>query len=57
MSQEFQVSQSQEVVEEFRHVLDTARDRGMLAITLRASRWILEELPGRPWSSANRAST
>jgi hypothetical protein len=48
MSDEFRVSQSQKVVEEFRHLLDTARDRGILAITLRASRWILEELARTP---------
>ena len=49
MSQpDFQVSHSQQVLEEFRLVLDQARDRGILPITLRASRWALEELARTP---------
>jgi hypothetical protein len=45
---DFQVSQSRQVIEEFRRVLDLARDRGILPVTLRASRWILEELARTP---------
>jgi hypothetical protein len=44
----FQVSHSQLVMEQFRRVLDLARDRGILPVTLRASRWILEELTRTP---------
>lgn len=48
MSPDFQVSHSQLVMEEFRRVLDIARERGILPLTLRASRWILEELARTP---------
>jgi len=49
MSQpDFQVSHSRAVVEEFRRILDLARAQGILPITLRASRWILEELTRTP---------
>jgi hypothetical protein len=44
----FQVSHSQQVMEDFRRILDLARDRGILRVTLRASRWILEELARTP---------
>jgi hypothetical protein len=44
----YQVSHSQRVLEEFRQLLDTARARGLLGLTLRASRWILEELARTP---------
>ena len=47
-SPDFRVSHSQLVMEEFRRVLDIARDRGILPVTLRASRWILEELARTP---------
>jgi hypothetical protein len=47
-SPDFQVSHSRRVMEEFRRVLDLARDRGILPVTLRASRWILEELARTP---------
>jgi hypothetical protein len=48
MSGEFQVFQSQKVVEEFRQLLDAARTAGVLPITVRAARWILEELARTP---------
>jgi hypothetical protein len=47
-SSEFQVAHSQRAVQEFRTLLDSARDRGILPLTLRASRWILEELARTP---------
>ena len=51
---EFTVSHSKLVMEQFRLALDLARDRGILPVTLRASRWILEELARTPmefWES------
>jgi hypothetical protein len=45
---DFQVSQSRNVIERFRHELDIARERGILAVTVRATRWILEELARTP---------
>jgi hypothetical protein len=48
VSEEFQIFQSQMAVEEFRRLLDRARERGILPITVRASRWILEELARTP---------
>lgn len=48
MSDEFRVSHSQKVLEDFRRLLDTARERDILALTTRATRWILEELTRTP---------
>ena len=49
MSQpDFQVSHPQAVLEEFRRMLDLAHARGILPVTIRASRWILEELARTP---------
>jgi hypothetical protein len=45
---DFQVSQSRRVLDEFRRVLDLARERGILPMTLRASRWVVEELTRTP---------
>jgi hypothetical protein len=45
---EYQISHSQLVAEQFRHLLDLAHNRGILPVTLRASRWILEELSRTP---------
>ena len=44
----FEVAHSQAVLEEFRRILDLARSQAILPITLRASRWILEELARTP---------
>ena len=44
----FQVTQSKLIMEQFRQVLDLARERGILPLTLRASRWISEELARTP---------
>ncbi|WP_439630255.1 hypothetical protein [Gemmata sp.] len=44
----FEVAHSRAVLEEFRQVLDHARDGGVLPIALRASRWIMEELALTP---------
>ena len=44
----YRVSQPGKVLEEFRELLDTARQRGILAETSRAGRWILEELARTP---------
>ncbi|MDB5311770.1 MAG: hypothetical protein JWO38_5972 [Gemmataceae bacterium] len=48
MSDRYQVSQSRKVLEDFRRLLDLARDRGILAQTARATRWIPEELTLTP---------
>ena len=44
----FEVSHSRLVTEQFKRILDLARSRGILPVTLRASRWILEELTRTP---------
>jgi len=45
---DFRVSHSLLVTEEFRRALEQARVLGILPVTLRAGRWILEELARTP---------
>jgi hypothetical protein len=45
---EYQVHSSGRVTEQFREVMNAARDRGILTLALRASKWIMEELARTP---------